>query len=95
MSSCMCLAPSRCHGHLMKAMLSSSLICSSQCYKSVCFDLEKAAKRVHKKQRLNVLYIISDICRKSKSRLASKDKYGTSVLFLCPQSVAAMIGWAR
>lgn len=47
-----------------------------QCYKSVCFDLVKAAKKMHKKQRLNVLYIISDICRKSKARLGSKDKYG-------------------
>ncbi|CAL5219742.1 g1640 [Coccomyxa viridis] len=54
------------------------------CYKSVCFDLEKAAKRVHKKQRLNVLYIISDICRKSKSRLASKDKYGARFQKLLP-----------
>ena len=59
----------------------------SQCYKSVCFDLEKAAKRVHKKQRLNVLYIVSDICRKSKSRLGSKDKYGMPILCLYSPSL--------
>lgn len=47
-----------------------------QCYKSVCYDIEKASKKVHKKQRLNVLYIISDICRRSQARLGVKDKYG-------------------
>ena len=47
-----------------------------QCYKSVCYDIEKASKKVHKKQRLNVLYIISDICRRSQARLGTKDKYG-------------------
>jgi len=52
-----------------------------QCYKSVCFDLEKASKKVHKKQRLNVLYIISDICRRSKARLGSKDRYGMTAPF--------------
>ena len=55
-----------------------------QCYKSVCFELEKASKKVHKKQRLNVLYIISDICRKSQARLGSKDKYGKLHICSCP-----------
>lgn len=75
--------------HRCEVMLSATFTCPLQCYKSVCYDLEKATKRVHKKQRLNVLYIISDICRKSKSRLGSKDKYGMPILSICSQSVAA------
>ena len=46
-----------------------------QCYKSVCYDIEKASKKVHKKQRLNVLYIISDICKPGPP-WSVKDKYG-------------------
>lgn len=45
--------------------------------------LLKKAMAKGKKDRIKVLYIISSICRKSRSQLGAKDKYG---VVLTPQS---------
>lgn len=53
-----------------------------QGYKHVVGLLKKAMAK-GKKDRIKVLYIISSICRKSRSQLGAKDKYG---VVLTPQS---------
>ena len=51
-----------------------------QCYKHVCALVEKQMAKAPKKHRKNVLYVLSSICRQSKSRLGGKDKYGEPAL---------------
>ncbi|KAK9816515.1 hypothetical protein WJX72_001388 [[Myrmecia] bisecta] len=46
-----------------------------QCYKHVCALIERQMKRSKAKLRLNLLYVLSAICRQSRSQLKSKDKY--------------------
>jgi len=56
-----------------------------QAYKDVSMLLEKQMKRKggQSKARLNVLYVLSSICRESKKKHGAKDKYGESpLLFL-------------
>jgi len=60
----------------MLPLLTYSLL--SQCYKHVCALLEKHILKAGKKNKVNVFYMISSICRQSKSLLREKDKYGES-----------------
>ena len=48
----------------------------AQCYKSVVALVEKALGRAAPAQRLNVLYALSAICRRSKAQRGVRDKYG-------------------
>ncbi len=50
--------------------------CGAQAYKLVAALVEKAVGRAAPEQRLNVLYSLSAICRRSKALRGAKDKYG-------------------
>ena len=52
------------------------LLSPAQCYKSVVALVEKALGRAAPAQRLNVLYALSAICRRSKAQRGVRDKYG-------------------
>ncbi|KAK9909460.1 hypothetical protein WJX75_002587 [Coccomyxa subellipsoidea] len=61
-------------------------------YKHVVGLLKKAMMK-NKKDRINVFYIISNICRTSRSQLGSKDKYAQRFLPLLP-SIAKLLAEA-
>jgi hypothetical protein len=50
----------------------------AQAYKLVAALVEKAVGRAAPEQRLNVLYSLSAICRRSKALRGARDKYGAS-----------------
>lgn len=52
------------------------LLAPAQCYKSVVALVEKALGRAAPAQRLNVLYALSAVCRRSKAQRGVRDKYG-------------------
>lgn len=57
-----------------------------QCYKSVVALVEKALGRAAPVQRLNVLYALSAICRRSKALRGVRDKYGADLALRCSVS---------
>lgn len=57
--------------------------CVPQCYKHVCVLVEKQMAKAAVKHRKNVVYVMSSICRQSKARLGSKDKYGELKIHTC------------
>lgn len=50
-----------------------------QGYKHVVGLLKRAMVKCGRKERINVFYIISSICRASRTQLGSKDKYGEQI----------------
>jgi hypothetical protein len=59
-------------------MSTTQRVFAAQCYKHVCALVEKQMGKAPKKHRKNVLYVMSSICRQSRSSLGAKDKYGES-----------------
>ncbi|KAK9830981.1 hypothetical protein WJX81_005139 [Elliptochloris bilobata] len=60
---------------LLDELASLAVADDKQCYKLVVALVEKALGRAAPAQRLNVLYALSAICRRSKALRGSRDKY--------------------